>query len=93
MGIFRNVKAMFHTAMCRTILQQMDASETATACELAKKISLLDGITALKGAWEDLDAVSIRNCWVKAGLKMGPRECPANTTQTVVPIELDIPLL
>jgi len=37
MGIIRAVKVIFRKAMCRQVLQQMDESVTATACELAKK--------------------------------------------------------
>ena len=34
---------------------------------------------------EEIDLVTIRNCWVKAGLKMGPHERPAHTSQMTVP--------
>ena len=37
MGIIRAVQAIFRKVMCRKVLQQMDESVTATACELAKK--------------------------------------------------------
>ena len=73
----------------RQVLQQMDESVTATARELAKKITLLDGILLMKASWEDIDSVRIRNCWVKSGLKMSPHERPAHTSQlTAVPSEL-----
>ena len=73
----------------RQVLQQMDESVTATARELAKKITLLDGILLMKASWEEIDSVRIRNCWVKSGLKMGPHERPAHTSQlTAVPSEL-----
>ena len=89
MGIIRAVKAIFRKAMCRQVLQQMDESVTATACELAKKITLLDGILLMKASWEEIDSVTIRNCWVKSGLKMGPHERPAHPSQiTAVPSEL-----
>ena len=42
----------------------------------------------MKAAWEELNAITIRNCWVKAGLKMGPHERPAYTSQMIVPSEL-----
>ena len=88
MGIIRAVRAIFRRAMCRQVLQQMDESVTATACELAKKITLLDGILLMKAAWEEDDAITIRNCWVNTGLKMGPHERPAYTSQMIVPSEL-----
>ena len=37
MGFIHAVKAIFRKVMCRQVLQQMDESVTATACELAKK--------------------------------------------------------
>ena len=42
----------------------------------------------MKAAWEEVDSVTIRNCWVKAGLKMGPHERPLHTSQVTVPSEL-----
>ena len=74
--------------MCWQVLQQMEESVTATACKLAIKITLLDGILLMKAAWKEIDSVTIRNCWVKAGLKMCPRERPAHTSQMIVPSEL-----
>ena len=54
-----------------------------------QKITLLDGILLMKASWEKIDSVTIRNCWVKSGLKMGPHERPAYTSQlTAVPSEL-----
>ena len=50
----------------------------------------MDGGLLMKAAWEEVDAVTIRNCWVKAGLKMGPHEKPAYTSQMIVPSELPI---
>ena len=88
MGIICAVKAIFRKAMFRQVLQQMDKSVIATACKLAKKITLLDGVLLTKAAWEELDAITIRNCWVKAGLKMGPHERSAYTSQMIVPSEL-----
>ena len=39
------------------------------------------------------DSIAIKNCWVKSGLKMGPHERPANTSQiTAVPFELPMNL-
>ena len=70
------------------MLQQIDESIIATTCKLAKKITLLDGVLLMKAAWEKVDAITIRNCWVKAGLKMGPHERPAYTSQMIVPSEL-----
>ena len=58
--------------MCWQVLQQMEESVTATACKLAIKITLLDGILFMKAAWKEIDSVTIRNCWVKAGLKIEP---------------------
>lgn len=55
MGIIRCVKSIFRKAMCRQVLQQMDESVTATAYELAKKITLLDGILLMKTAWVEID--------------------------------------
>ena len=67
----------------------MDESVTATAYKLAKKSTLLDGILLMKASWEEIDSVTIRNCWVKSGLKMGPHERPAHTLQiTAIPSEL-----
>ena len=68
----------------------MDELVTATACKLAKKITVLDGVLVMKAAWEEVDAVTIRNCWVKAGFKMGPHEKPAYTSHMIVPSELPI---
>ena len=86
MGIIRAVKAIFRKAMCRQVLQQMDESVTTTTSKLAKKITLLDGILLMKASWEEIDSVTIKNCWVKSGLKMGSRERPAHTSQlTAVP--------
>ena len=73
---------------CQQVLQQMDESTTVTACELAKKITLLDVILVMKAAWEEIDVDTIRNCWVKAGLKVSPHERPAHTSQMTVPSEL-----
>ena len=42
----------------------------------------------MKAALEKVDAITIRNCSVKAGLKMGPRERPAYTSQMIIPSEL-----
>ena len=88
MGIIRCVMAIYRKAMCQQVLQQMDESTMVTACELAKKITLLDVILVMRAAWEEIDAVTIRNCWVKAGLKVGPHERPAHTSQITVPSEL-----
>ena len=74
--------------MCHLIIEQKDSGNKATAPELAKRISLLDAIHLLNGAWEDLEPVSIRNCWGKGGLKMGRIEQPICDTEDVpVPIE------
>ena len=57
--------------------------------QTGQKITLLDGILHMKASWEEIDSVTIRNCWVKSGLKMGPHERPAHTSQiTAVPSEL-----
>ena len=42
----------------------------------------------MKAAWEEIDVDTIRNCWVKAGLKVGLHERPAHTSQMTVPSEL-----
>ena len=42
--------------MCRQVLQQMDESTTITACELAKKITLLDVILVMKAVWEEIES-------------------------------------
>ena len=84
MGIIRAVKAIFRMAMCRQVLQQMDKSVAATASKPVKN-HFLDGILLMKAAWEKINSVTIRNCWVKAKVKMGSHERSARTSQMTVP--------
>ena len=42
----------------------------------------------MKATWKEVDSVTIRNRWVKAGLKMGPHERSAHTSQMTIPSEL-----
>ena len=71
--IIRTVKAHMH--MCRSLSGDMEnASHPAVASDVAEKIPLLDAIHRLNQVWEDVEPVSIRNSWVKCGLRVGPQE-------------------
>lgn len=89
-GIIRALKAHYRQEICKTILFEMDNSPRATAADLAKKISLLDGIHKLTDAWEFVSPTTIRNCWCKSGLKWGPHERPDNVP-LIVPVNVPLP--
>lgn len=85
-GVIRAVKAHYRRYMCQRILQQMDAEDnSATACALAKKITLLVAIDFLVMAWGDIEKKSIRNCWRKGGLV-------SSNEEAVEDVPDDIPL-
>ena len=67
----------------------MDESTQGTAPDLAKNTTLLDAIELLEMAWEDVKAVSIRNCWAKGGLKVGPSEEPQSESEEI-PVSTEI---
>ena len=74
-GIISVAKAHFRHRLCRSVIEEMEnASRPAPVTEVAEKISLLDTIHLLSRAWEEVEPVTIRNCWVKCGLKVGPEE-------------------
>ncbi len=79
-GIIRAAKAYFCKALARTVLRCIDEGSRATALDITKKISLLDGLVMLHNALADVEASTIRNCQRKGGLVMSGEEEPAIMT-------------
>ncbi len=73
----------------RIIFHEIEISERATATDLARKISLLDALYLLKDAWREMESVTIRNCWVKGGLVIGPHEMPASWSIRSLPLDIE----
>lgn len=74
-GVIQVVKANYRREMCKIILRQIDTSDSS-AHEIAKKFNLLDSVVLMNNAWENIDPITIRNCWCKSGLIVGPHEKP-----------------
>ena len=51
------------------ILQKVDKSESASASDLAKKVTLLDSLHQLNEAWATVELASIRHFEQKSGLQ------------------------
>ena len=72
MGIIAATKVIYRKHMCRAIINELDKGKKATAPELAKKLTLLQGIQFLVDAWNAVTESTLVNCWRKAGLCSGP---------------------
>ncbi|XP_071161006.1 uncharacterized protein [Mytilus edulis] len=67
-GIIRNLKGHNQSQLVQKTLTEIDTT-TATAVEIAKKVTLLDAIHMATNVWKKVKTTTIVNCFRKAGFK------------------------
>ncbi len=71
-GIIRSWKAKYKHLLLTRIVSNIDSGETAT--EIAKSINILDVCRWSASAWDSVTAITIRNCFKKAGFHQDAQE-------------------
>ena len=74
--------------MCKKMITELDKCEKATASEMSKKITLLQGIQFFVEAWNSVSETSIENCWRKSGLCFGPEQEIVESTDIALDNEI-----
>lgn len=65
-GIIHALKAHCRFELRARIIDEIDAEHEATACQIAKRLNVLDALHMMAGAWVKVSETTIRNCWKKA---------------------------
>ena len=74
MGIIAATKVLFRKKMCKAMITELDKNAFASASDLSKKLTLLQGIEFFVEAWNEVSVATIANCWRKSGLCFGPEQ-------------------
>lgn len=89
-GFTRTFKAYYRTRMRKNVISAIDTgldqeSYTLRAHEIAKKISVLEGLHLANEAWNIVSEITIRNCFRHSGFILSPKEAEA---PIVIPTDL-----
>jgi hypothetical protein len=65
MGIIHSIKSNYRLKLAQKLLALLDSKSNPTA----KDIDLYDALIMLKDSWDEVSIETIKNCFVKSGLK------------------------
>lgn len=68
MGIIRNLKGFYRSALNCRISAELNANSSLKSIDVAKKITLLDALYLLTNSWDRVKRETIVSCFSKAGI-------------------------
>ena len=80
LGIIHALKAHCRFELRARIIDEIDAGHEATASQIAKRLSVLDALHMMAGAWAKVSEATIRNCWRKAKFESNELALEADPT-------------
>ncbi|KAL4096621.1 hypothetical protein QTP88_021540 [Uroleucon formosanum] len=66
-GIIRTLKAYYRLKMSKRVITLIDETSTLKANDLSKKINILEALHFVNEAWNNINDVTIRNCFRHGG--------------------------
>lgn len=70
MGVIHSLKSLYRLKIARKLLALLECKPNPTV----KDINLYEGLMMLKSAWDEVSKKTIRNCFIKSGLKFNENE-------------------